>query len=159
MIRFDLLKDNQSYRMGLAKELYNTRLKGQFNVFTTDGAKIFLGESFHIIKYEDIVLDSESALRPLFDNIGLEYAPEINMPYLLKHHHLAGNDGTVSPQTGKDVRKDGINSIRHNYYKDIKGLQMDNKYKEFFTEDELALLNNGPAFQEYMDLFNYKELW
>lgn len=111
-----------------------------------------------LIRYEDLVLSPRETLMPVLDALGLPYDEKIEDCYSCEHHPIGGNSGTYYQITKHSpCISDGI-GVRSAFYKDLKGVRLDNKYLDLLQTEEIESLNRHPVVATICGSFGYDDL-
>ena len=113
------------------------------------------------IKYEDIVDNLQTTLQRILDEIHLEY--EMGMEnYEEKEQYLLG--GNAGPRYKIAKIQNGIESkfestIQRDFYQNIKGIEMDNNYRKFFSTDEIHSIYEDKKIKFLMNNLEYRKIY
>lgn len=113
----------------LLKALYN-------DYYHLERNKRLLGEDYHIIRYEDLVTESERSLRDVASFLNIDYSDSLHNPSFLGNP-WSGNSTSNIKMTGLDYSR--LNSFK----------------KELFSY-EIILINN--SFSSFLKNYNYEQL-
>jgi hypothetical protein len=74
---------------------------------------------------------------------------------------LGGNFGALSQvaKTLNNIDSKFDIAIRDNFYKNIKGIEMDNNYKNVFSQDEIKSIYKNDKIKILLDSLGYKPIY
>ncbi|MGE4554460.1 MAG: sulfotransferase [Desulfovibrionaceae bacterium] len=107
------------------------------------------------IRYEDLVAAPDKTLRPLLERLGLAYDPAMADCYAHVHHQIGGNSGTLCQLTGQRAEVEAGHPCNKQYYGSIKNITRDDRYLDFFSDEELRRLENNDLVKRLCDAYGY----
>ena len=113
------------------------------------------------LKYENIVEDTKSSIQRILNEINLEYEGGMEN-YENKEQYLLG--GNLGPKSQIAKTLNGIetrfeNTIQDNFYKNIKGIEMDNNFRKVFSKNELRFIYDNEKIQILLDKLEYNKIY
>jgi hypothetical protein len=140
----------------LINDIYN-----KFNSINNLIQKIGNNYRYVNIKYEDIVEDTKSSILCILDEINLEYESGMENYQNKEQYILGGNFGALSQvaKTLNNIDSKFDIAIRDNFYKNIKGIEMDNNYKNVFSQDEIKSIYKNDKIKILLDSLGYKPIY
>jgi hypothetical protein len=111
-----------------------------------------------VLRYEGFVRDPRHELAPLLQTLGLEYDPRVEACYGDVHHHIGGNSGASYQYHRKDEAIEEVGNIRKDFYKSLRGIQMDDKYRRLFDAAQLEWLATDPIVAGASRALGYEPL-
>lgn len=114
------------------------------------------GSAFHLLHYERLVDDPRKALTPLLASLGLAYDEQMNNFWTVEHHQIGGNNGTLFQlhRSWQGAESD-IPDYRRAFYENQRGLHIDDKYLQTFSDRELSRLRANPAISNLAERLGY----
>ena len=132
-------------------------IKGYNNIFLST-SKIFGDNSFLLMKYENIIEHTESELGKLLSLLGLDYGPCFEHCYEYEHHPIGGNSACTFQYHGSEEAITQLGPVRERFYRKLKGMSVDDKYKSMLTPGEIAWLNEDKHVRYLYESFGYEPL-
>lgn len=119
----------------------------------------FADSSAHVVRYEDLVRSAEQALDLLLKALGLKFHPQMQDCYSVVHHDIGGNSGTSYQYHRKDEQTFAqYHPARRDFYKNMKGIRMDNKYRNVLRREDYDWLLRSPQLLELCRFFGYSAM-
>ena len=122
----------------------------------------FLRDRFNghavLVQYEQLIQDTPNALSPLLSALDVNYTDSCRNCYRHIHHQIGGNSGTIYQQTEDPSHIESLGPIYSEWYKRVRGLSLDNKYKSIFTQAEIDRFNANEHIRRMNQTFSYTDL-
>jgi hypothetical protein len=106
------------------------------------------GGNYHEVKYESFVSNPKLTLQPILEEGNLHYQNGMESFESFEHHPIGGNRGPHL-QINQSLSSSRFFDLRKNFYEKARGLTLDNKFQETFSEHEIE---NLTALSGYQDL-------
>lgn len=142
-------------RAALFKQILHWYVLKNSERFDREIAQVFPRSRPFLIRYEDFVVDPRGALTPLLTELGLEYSERMTDCYCFPHHQIGGNSGTLYQFTGRKQDITASHPCKQEYYDRLKNIVLDNRYKSFFTTDEIRELTTSGVVAEVCARYGY----
>lgn len=120
-----------------------------------------------LLRYEDFVRDQRRALTPVLEAVGLGYHDAMDDYARAQHHGLGGNAGAyfvvrkeAAPAQQarfwrRKIETDAMSKARHDYYDDVAGVTLDDKYRRTVPAAARKRLAATSAYQALAELGGY----
>ena len=119
---------------------------------------VFPGNPYTLLRYENLAHDRAGELAPLLSRLGLHFHPGMDDCYAAEHHDIGGNAGASYQIHRNDAYFEGSHDIRNEFYRNVRGITVDNKYLKFFTPEEVEMLQQDERLTGLMRAFRYAPL-
>jgi hypothetical protein len=111
--------------------------------------------TFHLVHYERLVAAPRTILVPLLRSLSLDHSPGMDDFFRAEFHQIGGNAGPLY-QAGHGWPV-GHEPARHRkaFYEAGAALRIDDKYRQCFTDEELARLKGNGVLRRLCDNLGY----
>lgn len=114
-----------------------------------------------MVKYEDFVEQTATALQPLLEHWGLEFDTKAIDYSAFEQHGVGGNGGVVR-MINTEERKANFRSRSAdyilNFYDKCEDLTMDNSHKEAFSEQTMEWIVGLPKYRSLCEKLSYNKI-